>query len=72
MNSLDPKQYNIVIVGAGVVGEATGKGLAKKGHQVSYVDVNPKRIAQLRQHNLPAMTAQEVDWSQPDKVISKK
>jgi UDPglucose 6-dehydrogenase len=69
MKSLDPKRYNIVIVGAGVVGEATGKGLAKKGHQVSYVDVNPKRIAQLRQHNLQAMTAREVDWSQPDIVM---
>jgi UDPglucose 6-dehydrogenase len=69
MGYLESKSYNIVIIGAGIVGEATGKGLAKKGHQVSYVDINPERIAQLRQQNLQAMTAQEVDWSQPDIII---
>jgi UDPglucose 6-dehydrogenase len=69
MKQLNTKSYNIVIVGAGTVGEATGKGLAKKGHQVSYVDINPNRIAQLRRQNLQAMTAQEVDWSQADIIM---
>jgi UDPglucose 6-dehydrogenase len=69
MKYLNAKLYNIVIVGAGIVGEATGKGLALKGHQVSYVDINPNRIAQLRQQNLQAMTAQEVDWSQADIIM---
>lgn len=63
------KQYNIVIVGAGVVGEATGKGLAKKGHHVSFVDVNPQRIAHLRAQGFPANIAQELDWSQPDIIM---
>lgn len=33
---------NIVIVGAGVVGQATGKGLARLGHSITFVDINPK------------------------------
>ena len=33
----------ILIIGSGVVGQATGKGFAKKGHSVSYVDINPQR-----------------------------
>ena len=37
---------NIVIVGAGVVGQATGKGFAKKGHHLTFVDVDANRIAQ--------------------------
>ncbi|GIK40855.1 MAG: hypothetical protein BroJett011_46880 [Chloroflexota bacterium] len=69
MKHFNAKAYHIVIVGAGIVGEATGKGLAKKGHQISYVDVNPDRIAQLRQQNLQAMTAQEVDWSQAEIIM---
>jgi UDPglucose 6-dehydrogenase len=69
MKYVNAKPYNIVIVGAGIVGEATGKGLARKGHQVSYVDIDPNRIAQLRQQNLQAMTAQEVDWSQSDIIM---
>ena len=69
MKHLNAKPYNIIIVGAGIVGEATGKGLTRKGHQVSYVDINPNRIAQLRQQNLRAMTTQEVDWSQADIIM---
>jgi len=38
----------IVIVGAGVVGQATGKGFAKKGHCISYVDINLQAIERLR------------------------
>ena len=35
----------MIIVGSGVVGQATGKGFTKKGHIVSYVDINPQTIA---------------------------
>jgi UDPglucose 6-dehydrogenase len=38
----------IVIVGSGVVGTATGKGFAQHGHPVRFVDVNPARIEALR------------------------
>lgn len=59
----------IAIVGAGVVGKASGKGLAKKGHTVTYVDVNPGTIASLRADGLQATTAAEVDWNAVDVVM---
>jgi UDPglucose 6-dehydrogenase len=59
----------ILIVGSGVVGQATGKGFARKGHQVSYVDINPQTIARLRAEGLNAMTAAEVDWEHVDIVM---
>jgi UDPglucose 6-dehydrogenase len=59
----------ILIIGAGVVGQATGKGFARKGHQVSYVDINPQAIARLRAAGLAAMTAAEVDWRAVDVVM---
>jgi len=61
--------FRIVVVGSGVVGQATGKGFSKKGHQVSYVDINPQTIAKLRAEGLNAMTAAEVDWNQVDLVM---
>src|SRR5215475_12520524 len=59
----------IVIVGSGVVGQATGKGFAKKGHSISYVDINPQTIERLRAAGLRAMTASEVDWDAVDMVM---
>jgi UDPglucose 6-dehydrogenase len=59
----------IVIVGSGVVGQATGKGFAKKGHSVGYVDINPETIAKLRSAGLDAMTAAEVEWNGVDFVM---
>src|SRR5689334_12506053 len=60
---------HILIVGSGVVGQATGKGFAKKGHTISYVDINPQTIAQLRAAGMHATTAAEVDWSAVDVVL---
>jgi UDPglucose 6-dehydrogenase len=59
----------ILIVGSGVVGQATGKGFAKKGHDISYVDINPETIAKLRAAGLNAMTAAEVSWNTIDIVM---
>lgn len=42
----------IVIVGAGVVGTATGVGLGRHGHDVSFVEVDPARIDTLRAQGL--------------------
>jgi UDPglucose 6-dehydrogenase len=44
----------IFIVGSGVVGTATGRGLADAGHQVAFVDVSAERVAQLREWGLDA------------------
>ena len=60
---------NIVIVGAGVVGQATGKGFAKKGHQITFVDVDSARIEQLQQQGLRAMTIDAVNWHSVDLVM---
>src|SRR5437773_4849036 len=59
----------IVIVGSGVVGQATGKGFTKKGHKVSYVDINSETIAKLRAAGLSAMTAAEVEWNDVEYVM---
>ncbi|NJN17539.1 MAG: UDP-glucose/GDP-mannose dehydrogenase family protein [Oscillochloris sp.] len=59
----------MVIIGSGVVGQATGKGFARKGHAVTFVDINPQVIARLRSEGLKACTAGEVPWRQVDIVM---
>jgi UDPglucose 6-dehydrogenase len=59
----------MLIVGSGVVGQATGKGFAKKGHSVSYVDINPQTIERLRGQGLQAMLMHDVDWDAVDIVL---
>ena len=59
----------LLIMGSGVVGQATGKGFAKKGHQIGYVDINPHTIATLRAAGLAAMPVAEVDWTAYDVVL---
>ncbi|MCU0490222.1 MAG: NAD(P)-binding domain-containing protein [Chloroflexaceae bacterium] len=59
----------IVIIGSGVVGQATGKGFTKKGHGVSYVDINPQTINRLRAEGLDAMMAAEVEWDEVEVVM---
>ena len=59
----------ILIIGAGVVGQATGKGFAKKGHAVTYVDVNPQIIAQLCAQGLSATQPDGVRWQEIDMVM---
>lgn len=49
-----------VIVGAGIVGTATGSGLAELGHDVAYCDIDPDVVARLRQHGLRASTSLEL------------
>lgn len=45
----------IQIVGSGVVGTATGKGLVAHGHDVTFADVSPARIAQLSAEGLQTL-----------------
>ena len=56
----------LLIIGSGVVGQATGNGFAKKGHHVRYVDINPQTIARLRAAGMEAMPPSEVDWDMVD------
>jgi UDPglucose 6-dehydrogenase len=46
----------VFVVGAGVVGKATGQGFAERGHSVTLVDVLPERVAALRAEGLDART----------------
>src|SRR4051812_13786878 len=59
----------ILIIGSGVVGQATGRGFARKGHQISYVDINPQTIERLRADGQIAMTSAEVEWRAVDVVM---
>ena len=59
----------ILVVGSGVVGQATGKGFAAKGHSISYVDINPHTIARLQAEGLHALTIAELDWNAVDLVM---
>jgi UDPglucose 6-dehydrogenase len=60
---------HLLIIGSGIVGQATGKGFAKKGHPVSFVDINPETILRLRQSGYTAMTITDVDWNDIDVVM---
>jgi UDPglucose 6-dehydrogenase len=42
-------RYNIGIIGAGVVGGATGKGLQKLGYEVTFYDIDKSKTISLRQ-----------------------
>lgn len=44
----------IAVIGSGFVGEATGRGLAQHNHDVTFVDVIPERVAELRADGLDA------------------
>lgn len=61
--------FNILVVGSGVVGQATGKGFARKGHSVDYVDVDPAKVELLTQQGLLAMQPDQVDWSRYDIIM---
>jgi UDPglucose 6-dehydrogenase len=50
----------VVIIGSGVVGTATGKGFAAHGHPVRFVDVNPARVDALRTEGYVAGTTIEL------------
>lgn len=43
---------DIVILGSGVVGQATGRGLMEKGHQVTFLDINVDLVRRLRAEGL--------------------
>ena len=60
---------NILVVGAGVVGQATGKGFARKGHTVSFVDVDSVKIKELNAQGFRASTIDEVNWPMVDIVM---
>lgn len=59
----------MLIVGSGIVGSATGKGFARKGHDVTFVDINPQAIERLNGEGFKAISYSDVDWNQIDIVM---
>jgi UDPglucose 6-dehydrogenase len=54
MSSAQP--LRVCIIGSGVVGQATGKGFNRRGHQVTFVDTNVERVQRLIDEGLSAYT----------------
>ncbi len=50
----------INVIGSGVVGYATGRGFLKRGFDVTFVDVNPIRIEQIKAEGYKAISAEEL------------
>ncbi|MFV0461486.1 MAG: 2-dehydropantoate 2-reductase N-terminal domain-containing protein [Actinomycetales bacterium] len=59
----------IRIVGAGVVGTATGVGLAAHGHEVHFVDVRTERLAELAEQGYPVCTPAQLRLGADDIVF---
>ncbi len=57
----------IIVVGAGVVGAATGEGFRRHGHDVTLIDVNVSRVAELEALGYDAHT--ELDLSGPPAFV---
>lgn len=51
---------SVVVIGSGVVGTATGKGLSAGGHEVAFVDSDPARVDELRSEGCTAGTRVEL------------
>ena len=62
MDSLE----SILIIGSGVVGKATGKGLAKLGYDVCFYDIDEKVLGQLEQEGVRICTYADYDLTKFD------
>jgi len=58
----------IFIVGSGVVGSATGMGFARAGHQVTFIDISPDRLAALTAQGMDAREALDLT-GEPESFI---
>lgn len=56
----------IIIIGSGVVGQATGKGLAEKGHEIIFVDTKPSIISQLTDEGYDARLPSQIEQIEAD------
>jgi UDPglucose 6-dehydrogenase len=59
----------LLIIGAGIVGRATGRGFAQRGHAVAFADVDDRVIGALRAEGARATTIGEIDWRPVDVVF---
>lgn len=49
----------IAVIGSGFVGQATGKGLKKHGHEIVFVDIDEAKVDELDREGFPAYLASE-------------
>jgi UDPglucose 6-dehydrogenase len=59
----------LLIVGAGTVGRATGQGFAARGHGVTFADIDDRAVFDLRAAGYEATTPDAVEWSRFDVVF---
>ena len=59
----------VIVVGAGVVGAATGQGMAEHGHQVMFVDVNLDRLNELADQGFETATPEQLTLEDGDIVF---
>jgi UDPglucose 6-dehydrogenase len=52
-------KMKIAVIGSGFVGQATGKGFKKHGNEVTFIDVDPAKIAELDREGFHAYLASE-------------
>jgi UDPglucose 6-dehydrogenase len=57
---------NIMIIGSGIVGQASGKGLIKKGFYVTFIDNNKAVVNKLKQEGFVAYLPNELDDNSSD------
>jgi UDPglucose 6-dehydrogenase len=51
----------VTVIGSGVVGQATGKGLAQKGHEVVFCDINPLILDKLKEEKYEVCLPEELN-----------
>jgi UDPglucose 6-dehydrogenase len=59
MKTANPQNIKIGIVGSGVVGSATGRGLAKKGFDITFIDTNRDVVEKLNQEHFQAFLPED-------------
>ena len=59
----------LCIVGSGVVGQATGKGFSKHGHDVTFLDIDSDKITQLNETGLTAFHPDDYDSIATDMTL---
>jgi len=55
------RMKKVLIAGSGIVGRATGKGLASLGYEVTFVDIDTKVLEQLRKEGYKTAEPSQVD-----------
>jgi UDPglucose 6-dehydrogenase len=64
-----PTLLNVLVAGAGFVGQAEGKALGGHGHAVVFADVDVQVLGRLRADGWPAIRIEDVELAETDVVL---